>query len=195
MKWWYWLVLELLIIFGVLTWIYFFPSDFEYDFAKGLIGFVLIYTIEDCKDIRRMKTMDYKEGMTCGECLKYEFCPVANHNTNHKACMKITTEENYTIEQNAVENHIEGGVVSIDGSAKEKHYIPFSFNCGLIAYCGTKNIWVKSKFDSNCVLQITGYTVDDEGKHCVWLTDSWITLEKLFDNFVFLDDSPCGVEI
>lgn len=76
----------------------------------------------------------------------------------------------------------------------EKHYIPFSFNCGLIAYCGTKNIWVKSKFDNNCVLQITGYTVDDEGKHCVWLTDSWITLEKLFDDWLFLDDSPIGLE-
>lgn len=63
--------------------------------------------------------MDYKEGMTCGKCLKYEFCPVANHNSNHKACMKITTEENYTVEQNAGENHIEGGVVSISGSVKK----------------------------------------------------------------------------
>lgn len=104
-------------------------------------------------------------------------------------------EKNYTIEQNAGENQIEGGTVSISGSVKDKHYIPFSFNCGLINYCGTKNIWVKSKFDSNCVLQITGYTVDYEGKHCVWLTDSWITLEKLFDDFVFLDDSPCGVKV
>ena len=52
--------------------------------------------------------MDYKEGMTCGECLKYAFCPVANHNIYHKACMKITTKENYTIEQNARENQIEG---------------------------------------------------------------------------------------
>lgn len=62
--------------------------------------------------------MDYKEGMTCGECLKYRFCPVANHNANHEACMKITTKENYTIEQNAGENQIEGGVVGISGSVK-----------------------------------------------------------------------------
>lgn len=123
MKWLYWLVLELLIIFGVMAWIYFFPSEIECDFAKGMIGFVLIYTIEDCKDIRRMKTMDYKEGMTCGECLKYEFCPIANHNTNHKACMKITTKDNYTIEQDAGENTIEGGVVSISGTVKNEEAI------------------------------------------------------------------------
>ncbi len=114
MKWWHWLILELLIIFGVIAWIYFFPSESEEDFAKGMIGFVLFYCIEE-----RRKTMDYKEGMTCGECLKYEFCPVANHNANHKACMKITTEENYTIEQNAEENQIEGGVLSISGSVKK----------------------------------------------------------------------------
>jgi len=54
-----------------------------------------------------------------GECLKYTFCPVANHNTNHKACMKITTTENYTIEQNTGENRIEGGVLSISGSVKK----------------------------------------------------------------------------
>lgn len=194
MKWWHWLILELLIIFEVIAWIYFFPSEIEYDLGKGLIGFALISAIEKYRETNRRKTMDYKKVMTCGECLKYEFCPVANHKANHKACMKITTRENYTIEQNAGENRIEGGVVGISGSVKEKHYIPFSFNCGLIAYCGTKSIWVKSKFDSNCVLQITGYTVNDEGKHCVWLTDSWITLEKLFDDWLFLDDSPIGVE-
>ena len=119
MKWWHWLILELLIIFGVIAWIYFFPSESEGDFAKGMIGFVLFYAIEECKEINRRKTMDYKKGMTCGKCLKYEFCPVANHNSNHKACMKITTEENYTVEQNAGENRIEGGVVSISGSVEK----------------------------------------------------------------------------
>lgn len=53
MKWWHWLILELLIIFGVMAWIYFFPSEIEEDFAKGLIGFVLFYAIENCKDINR----------------------------------------------------------------------------------------------------------------------------------------------
>lgn len=121
MKWWHWLILELLIIFGVMAWIYFFPSEIEEDFAKGLIGFVLFYAIENCKDTNRRKIMDYKEGMTCGECLQYVFCPVANHNANHKACMKITTKENYTIEQNAGENQIEGGVVGISGSVNPLH--------------------------------------------------------------------------
>jgi len=63
MKWWYWLILELLIIFGVIAWIYFFPSELECDFAKGMIGFVLIYTIEDCKDIKRWRTMNYTESV------------------------------------------------------------------------------------------------------------------------------------
>ena len=37
MKWWYWLVLELLIIFGTIAWIYFFPSEFEYDRRNRMI--------------------------------------------------------------------------------------------------------------------------------------------------------------
>ena len=57
MKWWYWLILELLIIFGVMAWIYFFPDEIEYDFAKGMVGIVLLYAIEECKDINRRKVM------------------------------------------------------------------------------------------------------------------------------------------
>ena len=79
MKWWHWLVLELLIIFGVISWIYFFPGEIEDDFAKGLIGFVLIYAID-----------------------KYRW--------------RNKMGENYTVEQNAGENQIEGGVASISGS-------------------------------------------------------------------------------
>ena len=79
MKWWYWLILELLIIFGVMAWIYFFPED---AFAKGMIGFVLFYATEECKNENRRKIMS----------------------------------KNYTVEQNAGENRIEGGVVSISGS-------------------------------------------------------------------------------
>ena len=82
MKWWYWLILELLIIFGVTAWVYFFPGEIEDDLAKGLIGFVLIYAITECKDVNRRKTMS----------------------------------ENYTIEQDAGDNRIEGGVVGISGS-------------------------------------------------------------------------------
>lgn len=85
MKWWHWLVLELLIIFGVIAWIYFFPNEIEGDLGKGMIGFTLIYAIEKCKDVNRRKIMS----------------------------------ENYTIEQNAGENRIEGGVVGISGSVKK----------------------------------------------------------------------------
>lgn len=47
MKWWYWLILELLIMFGVLTWIYFTPSElWEEDAGKALLGYVLIFCIE-----------------------------------------------------------------------------------------------------------------------------------------------------
>jgi hypothetical protein len=46
MKWWYWLILELLIIFGTIASIYFFPGEIEEDFAKGMLGFVLFYCIE-----------------------------------------------------------------------------------------------------------------------------------------------------
>lgn len=47
MKWWHWLILELLIIFGIIAWIYFFPSEFEYDFAKGMIGLVLLCLVKE----------------------------------------------------------------------------------------------------------------------------------------------------
>jgi hypothetical protein len=54
MKWWYWLILELLIVFEVISWVYFFPSKIEGgNFAKGMIGFVLIYVIEVCRGINR----------------------------------------------------------------------------------------------------------------------------------------------
>ncbi len=47
MKWWHWLILELLIVFEVIALVYFFPSEIkEGDFARGMIGFVLIYVIE-----------------------------------------------------------------------------------------------------------------------------------------------------
>lgn len=47
MKWWYYLILEILILFGIMAWIYFFPSPERVDdFAKSFLGFVLIYSIE-----------------------------------------------------------------------------------------------------------------------------------------------------
>ena len=155
--------------------------------------------------------MDNKKVMTCGECLKYAFCPVANHNTNHKACMKITTTENYTIEQNAGENQIEGGVVSISGSVA-KQYRPFK-DCDELVECWEKKIfipamqytkqkvlfrpgiWVKSKSYGTDNL-ITAFDGDAEsiGGSCVFVQDVWLDMQELFDNFTFLDGSPCGKE-
>ena len=213
MKWWYWLILELLIIFGVIAWIYFFPSDFDEDFSKGLIGFWLFYAIEKYRDINRRKTVDYKEGMTCGECLKYSFCPVANHNANHKACMKITTTENYTIEQNAGENRIEGGVVGISGSVT-KQYRPFN-NCNELievfrdkceaeVNCSTffpklykACIWVKHK-EYGTEFLITAFdNRKDLGTAilpCVCIQEMWVDFDELLEGYTFLDGSPCGVE-
>jgi hypothetical protein len=52
MKWWHWLILELLVMFGVMTWIFFFPCElWEEDFAKGLAGFGLICAIEKTREI------------------------------------------------------------------------------------------------------------------------------------------------
>ena len=47
MKWWFWLILELLAMFGVMVWTYFLPSElWEEDFCKGLLAYVLIFCIE-----------------------------------------------------------------------------------------------------------------------------------------------------
>lgn len=47
MKWQYWLLLEVLIEFSVIAWIYFFPSDDNVgNLARAMLGFSLIYCIE-----------------------------------------------------------------------------------------------------------------------------------------------------
>ena len=177
MKWWYWLVLELLIIFGVMAWIYFFPSEFEYDFGKGLIGTALIYAIENSRDINRRKTMS----------------------------------ENYTDEQNTGENQIEGGVVSISGSVEKqhrpfkdcnelkKHYLNlYKKKVGIVPVdsgLDVPYIWVKS-IEYGTENLITAFDNDNEsiGGSCVFVQDIWLDMQELFDNFTFLDGSPCGLE-
>ena len=158
---------------------------------------------------------------------------------------RIKPEENYTIEQNAGENKVEGGVVSISGSTKvytckdclrhpfcylakerngeacmkislyeetEKHYRPFN-DCSELIECYQRKykstvgcdiyfpslykpcIWVKSKMYGTDNL-ITAFDVDNEsiGGSCVFIQDIWIDMKELFDNFTFLDGSPCGNE-
>jgi hypothetical protein len=65
MKWWHWLILELLILFGTTTWIYFFPDEVEVNLAKGVFGFALIYFIETLRNATndKKKTGEEKDKM------------------------------------------------------------------------------------------------------------------------------------
>lgn len=47
MKWWFWLVLELLIMFGAMAWLIFFPSELpEEDLYRAILAYVVLFTIE-----------------------------------------------------------------------------------------------------------------------------------------------------
>lgn len=47
MKWLFWLILELLIIFGVIAWTFFFPCElWEEDFCRALSAYAFIFCIE-----------------------------------------------------------------------------------------------------------------------------------------------------
>ena len=113
-------------------------------------------------------------------------------------------EENYTIEQNCGENRVEGGVLSVSGSVSEKKYRPFN-NCDELKECykslykkktglvpidvglDVPYIWVKEKGYGISQL-ITGF-----GDTVVKFSpDYTITLKSLFENYEFLDSSPCG---
>lgn len=113
-------------------------------------------------------------------------------------------EGNYTVEQNAGQNQIEGGVVSVSGSVSK--YRPFN-SCGeLIEYwydftgvinCSPKlfmpTIWVKHKTYGTENL-IIAFDNDNKsiGGSCVFFQDIWVDMKELFDNFTFLDGSPIG---
>lgn len=60
------------------------------------------------------------------------------------------------------------------------------------------SIWIKSKVYKTELL-ITGYDNDTKGLRygsCVYTSIyKWIDMKELFDNFTFLDGSPCGKEI
>jgi len=94
-----------------------------------------------------------------------------------------------------------------EGIEKEKQYQPFKDCDELIRYHekhlaivttdlnhSRPTIWVKSKRYKVDNL-ITAFDNDNEsiGGSCVFLQDIWVDMQELFDNFTFLDNSPCGV--
>lgn len=54
MKYWFWICLELLIMLGTGVWVYFFPEE---ALAKGVVGFGLLWLVEECKEINRRNKM------------------------------------------------------------------------------------------------------------------------------------------
>lgn len=55
MKWWHWLILELLIIFVVGGLIYLYPGEFEDSCGIALCGYVTIFGIERYRYIKGNK--------------------------------------------------------------------------------------------------------------------------------------------
>lgn len=55
-------------------------------------------------------------------------------------------------------------------------------------------IWVKSKEYGTDNL-ITAFDGNNEsiGGSCVFIQDVWVDMKELFDNFTFLDGTPCGI--
>ena len=124
---------------------------------------------------------------------------------------RIKPEENYTIEQNAGENQIEGGVVSISGSVSEKHFRPFK-DCDELKmwFYINKNgisksvaeelskitppsIWVRHKSykDEQCMITRFG-KIEANTIPVVEIRGMDLTMKELFENWEFLDDSPVG---
>lgn len=214
MKWWHWLILELLIIFGTITWIYFFPGEIEDDFAKGMIGFGLVCVIEEHQNINRRRSNKMKKikGYNIVKEKTNELLvsiEIGNNEVIERDGYKVIPfyeEENQTIEQNAGDNKIEGGVVS----SVEKHYRPFN-NCNeLIEHYQKKYksavgcdiyfpslykpcIWIRDKTEDakGDIELITGFT--EHGN--VLLNGTSYPLQILFQMYEFLDGTPVGVEV
>lgn len=121
----------------------------------------------------------------CCECTRFQFCPIPSGETYKKACQKIKLKREF----------------------EERHYRPFN-NCdelvetyhnrafipivaeGLnqkLKRMYRPEIWVKEK-ETGIEQLITGF-----GDTVVkFSTDYTITLKSLFENYEFLDLSPCG---
>ena len=135
-----------------------------------------------------------------------------------KECEGIKPE-NPTIEQNAGENRIEGGVLSLSVAPKElnkhkekfseqceKHYRPFK-NCDELVECWKQkmhlvvcikdkrdkldrpSIWIYHKKDYTERLIVTF----GEGFVKVGSKTKPVSLQDLFTDYTFLDGSVCGI--
>lgn len=56
-KWWHFIILKLMVVFGTIAWIYFFSDEIEFDFARGLVGFGILWAITE---IEKKKDMEKK---------------------------------------------------------------------------------------------------------------------------------------
>lgn len=109
-------------------------------------------------------------------------------------------EESHIIEQNTGENGIESDVLNISGSVSENQYRPFKDTAELISHYEKHFnvdypsfyeplIWVKAKDDDSRIF-ITGFNEYYVQIHTI--ETRWISMKELFENYVFLDNNPCG---
>lgn len=169
--------------------------------AKEICEIIETHGIEVIKAYGEGKTIQHLnlggEWVDCDMPISFE--------NNHS--FRVKPEENYTIKQNAGENQIEGGVVSISGSV-EKQFRPFK-DCDELVECwerkmyipavlftkDTRNrlyrpcIWVKNKNDYTERLIVTF----GENFVKVGSKSKPISLYVLFSDYEFLDGSPCGI--
>lgn len=128
-------------------------------------------------------TKDYSEPI-CRECTRFSFCGIAKHKESHSACTKF-----------------------IQNKFKEKHYRPYKDCYELINAWKSKTdfgstdyampqIWLKEKDSTiSMITDFRCHKLDGE------ILGSWVTLDgenynmqELFEEYTFLDDSPCGVK-
>lgn len=213
MKWWYWLILELLIIFGTITWIYFFPSEIEYDFGKGLFGFALIYAIEKYRETNRRNKMSesYVVEQNVGE-NQIESGISIDGSVNTFRCWKcgrtlpISERTDFVYASNPPKYSCK----ECEGIKKEKRFRPFNDCNELIEHYQKKYksavgcdiyfpslykpcIWIRDKTEDakGDIELITGFT--EHGN--VLLNGTSYPLQILFQMYEFLDGTPVGVEV
>lgn len=56
-KCWHFIILKLMVVFGTMAWICCFPDEIEIDFARGLVGFGILWAITE---IEKKKDMEKK---------------------------------------------------------------------------------------------------------------------------------------